>query len=95
MKNSFLYPRKPLKFSYSIEIMSLQPSKMCYLILGFGTPPLPCIRPYIFQNTYIKNALKPILHYAFSLRFGNVCEHKRKKNVRKTQMARVFNQRIV
>ena len=28
--------------------------------------------------------VKPILHYAFSLRFGNVCEHKCEKNARKT-----------
>ena len=28
-------------------------------------------------------SLKPILHYAFGLRFGNVCEHKHEKNARK------------
>ena len=37
-----------------------------------------------------KKCMKPILHYAFGLRFGNVCEHKRKKNARKTQMACVL-----
>ena len=28
--------------------------------------------------------LKPILHYVFGLRFGNVCDQKREKNGRKT-----------
>ena len=32
--------------------------------------------------------VKPILHYAFGLRFGNVCKHKRKKNVRKAREKR-------
>ena len=27
--------------------------------------------------------VKPILHYAFGLRFGNVCEHKREKTQEK------------
>ena len=48
-----------------------------------------------FKPVYETRDLKPIIHYAFGLRFGNVCEHKREKNVRKTQMARVYNQRIV
>ena len=49
----------------------------------------------IFQNDTSFNILKPILHYAFGLRFGNVCEHKRERDARETQMARVFKQRIV
>ena len=28
-------------------------------------------------------SFKPILHYAFGLRFGNVCEHKCEKNEKK------------
>ena len=38
---------------------------------------------------------KPILHYALGLCFGKVCGQKRMKNARKTQLARVFTQRIV
>ena len=52
-------------------------------------------------NDSIYITLKPILHYAFGLRFGNVCEYKRekkrekkrKKNARKTQEKRKKNAR--
>ena len=44
-------------------------------------------------NDSIYITLKPILHYAFGLRFGNVCEYKREKNARKTREKREKNAR--
>ena len=62
---------------------------------GGGSPEISL---HFFNNTYVNcntlhnlTFLKPILYYAFGLRFGNVCEHKREKNSRKTQEKREKN----